>query len=205
MLSSVSRKAGVGRFLVECGLSHAIDRGSWFGSIDEALGETEDRLLDRLLGEDRYEIELKLGEIDALGEMTPEELRTFAGYCERIELQDGEPIFDQGSPGEHVYFIVKGRIDLHLSDRSHRRSRALRGKLIATLCPGTLCGEMAILDGKPRSARADARGQLTCYRLSRRGMEQLEVEHPAVSLKLLTGIGQELAKRIRQAKASPRG
>ncbi|MDH3402788.1 MAG: SulP family inorganic anion transporter [Acidobacteriota bacterium] len=205
VFSSVDPAAGTGRSLLDYGLADTGECRSWFGAIDEALGETEDRLLDRLLGEDRYDVELDLGQVDALGEMRPDELATFAGTCARVEYADGEPIFDQGDPGEHVYCIVKARIDLFLQGRQTSRGEEARATLIATLCPGTLCGEMAILDGKPRSARAVARGNLTCFRLSRQSLEQLEQQHPAISHKLLTGIGQELAKRIRQAKASPRG
>ncbi len=202
VFSSVDPETGTGRSLVEYGLS---DTRTWFGAIDEALGETEDRLLDEILGEHRYELELDLGQVDALGEMSPQELETFAGYCDRLEYSDGDLLFAQGTPGEHVFFIVKARIDLYLDRRIASRSGNARGKLIATLCPGTICGEMAILDGKPRSAKAVARGGLTCYRLSRRSLKRLEDEHPAISYKLLAGIGRELAKRIRQAKASPRG
>jgi SulP family sulfate permease len=205
VFSSVDAEIGTGRFLVDHGLSEQTEGNPWFGSIDEALGETEDCLLDELLGEHRYDLELGLRQVDALKDMTPDEIETFAGYCERMEYSDGDPVFLQGAPGVHVYFIVKARIDLRLSGRLTGRPRDTRGKLIATLCPGTICGEMAILDGKPRSAAAVARGSLACFRLSRRSLQWLEDDHPAIGYKLLTGIGQELAKRIRQVKASPRG
>ncbi len=204
IFSSVDPAAGTGRSLVEHGLAGATAATPWFSSIDEALGETEDRLLDELLGEHRYDVELDLGKVDALKEMTPDELETFAGYCERREYAHGEPVFLQGAAGEYVYFIVKARIDLYLGGRLPGRAKDARGKLIATLCPGTICGEMAILDGKPRSAAAVARGSLTCYRLGRESLARLEAEHPHLGYKLLTGTGRELAKRIRQAKASPR-
>jgi SulP family sulfate permease len=203
--SSVNAEVGVGRSLADHGLTGTIGRRSWFGGIDEALGDTEDRLLDELLGEHRYAAELDLGQVDALSEMTPEELGIFAGYCERIEYADRDLIFDQGTPGEHVYFIVKARLNLYLAERRGPTAREGRGQLIATLCPGTICGEMAILDGLPRSAKAVAEGELTCYRLRRQSLARLESEQPAIGYKLLTGIGRELARRARQARASPRG
>ena len=205
VFSSVHPGSGNGRALVEYGLNDTPEARSWFGTIDEALGETEDRLLDGILGDDRYEVELDLGQMDSLGVMTPHELETLAGFCDRREYADGETLFDQGDPGEHVYFIVKARIELYLRGRLDSLGGDPRGEHIATLCPGTICGEMAILDGRPRSAMAVARGRLTCFRLSRQSLERLQEEHPDFSHKLLTGIGRELAKRIRQAKASPRG
>ena len=68
----------------------------------------------------------------------------------------GEIVFQQGEPGECAYFIKEGTIEISIQSE--------QGPIvIANLSAGDLFGEMALIDGKPRSAtaRAIAPTQLT--------------------------------------------
>ncbi len=63
-----------------------------------------------------------------------------------IETFDsGELIFDQGDPGDFMYVVVEGEVEI-----------ILRGEVINTLKPGEIFGEMALVDNRPRSAAARA-------------------------------------------------
>ena len=74
-----------------------------------------------------------------------------------------------------------------------------RMKRVDTLDPGTTFGEMAILEGKPRSANVVAEGKLICYYLLNSQLERLSQEQPQIAYKLLIGLGKEFSTRIRVA------
>jgi CRP-like cAMP-binding protein len=58
-------------------------------------------------------------------------------------------------------------------------------------------GEMSLLDGAPRSATCTAVTDILAAGLARRGLERLVDEHPKVAAKLLAGLAQRLAERLR--------
>jgi CRP/FNR family transcriptional regulator, cyclic AMP receptor protein len=57
----------------------------------------------------------------------------------------GQSFFTFGEPGQAMYVVVEGSVDL-----------TVRGKLLETVQPGGIFGEMALIDHKPRSADATA-------------------------------------------------
>lgn len=68
---------------------------------------------------------------------------------------------------------------------------------ISVLGPGSIVGEMSLIDGAPRSAECTAIGPVLAAGLSRRGLEQLIDEHPRTAAKLLLGLAQRMADRLR--------
>jgi CRP/FNR family transcriptional regulator, cyclic AMP receptor protein len=62
----------------------------------------------------------------------------------------GEVIFHQGDPGDAVFVVASGRVKISLP------SDAGDEAILATLRPGDFFGELALLDGAPRSASATA-------------------------------------------------
>jgi CRP/FNR family transcriptional regulator, cyclic AMP receptor protein len=72
------------------------------------------------------------------------------GVFSRVEYHAGEVIFTQGDPGDCLYVIQRGHVML--------RKRLPNGSIqtLATLGVGEMFGEMAIIDGRPRMASAQA-------------------------------------------------
>jgi CRP/FNR family cyclic AMP-dependent transcriptional regulator len=58
----------------------------------------------------------------------------------------GQPIFSAGEPGNLMYVVESGEADVLLGD-----------KVIETIGPGGIVGEMALIDAQPRSATVIAR------------------------------------------------
>lgn len=67
----------------------------------------------------------------------------------------GQVIFSEGAPGDFAYLVCHGRVEL-LADRDNGRVR------IATIGPGSLFGELALIDGSARMATAKAVEPTTC-------------------------------------------
>jgi CRP-like cAMP-binding protein len=63
---------------------------------------------------------------------------------------------------------------------------------------GSFFGEMALLDGGPRSATVVAKGPVVSLTISRSGFQKLLRKEPAISAALL----KELATRLRTAEAA---
>jgi CRP-like cAMP-binding protein len=70
---------------------------------------------------------------------------------------------------------------------------------LITFSPGTVFGEVALLDREARSATVEADEELVCYVLTRENFDKLTAEHPAVAIKLLTNLGREISGRLRRA------
>ena len=66
------------------------------------------------------------------------------------EFPAGAVLFEEGQPGRDMYIIVSGEIEI-------RRQVGGSERVLAVLPAGEFFGEMAILNGRPRSATAVAR------------------------------------------------
>jgi CRP-like cAMP-binding protein len=64
---------------------------------------------------------------------------------EEVEFDAGAVLMTEGRPGRQVFLIVEGRVEV-----------TLRGSRLAVLGPGEVVGEMALVDGGPRSATVTA-------------------------------------------------
>lgn len=64
--------------------------------------------------------------------------------------QQGQNLFCEGDPGDRVFFIMSGRVQVS-KKLANGETREL-----AVLGEGDIVGEMAVLDGRPRSATVSA-------------------------------------------------
>ncbi len=88
----------------------------------------------------------------------------------------GERIFSQGQPGDTAYFIEKGSVRIW-------RERQPSMLVLGELGDGHLFGELALLDGRDRTAHATAMTETRCTLISRKKFEEFLEGHDA-----LTGI-----------------
>ncbi len=65
--------------------------------------------------------------------------------------------------------------------------------MVATLGPGDFFGEVAALDGGPRTASVRAETQLRCVTLPVNGLRQFLLDHPVVAINMLP----EIVRRFR--------
>jgi len=87
-----------------------------------------------------------LGNIKILSELSPDERRDFEMSCRWRRFAPGEQIIDQQDESRDVYFITRGRVRVV--------SFTIDGKEVALedLREGDFFGELAAIDGKPRSS-----------------------------------------------------
>ena len=121
---------------------------------------------------------------DGLSESALEDL---SKRCRWHKYQPNEQVIDRFSDSRDLYLIVKGRV------RVVNYSVTGREVTFDEREEGEYFGELAALDGEPRSANVIALNELNVACLSQEAFNRLLLEHPQVTLKILNG----LAKIIR--------
>ena len=97
------------------------------------------------------------------------------------------------SAAEELFFLAKGRTSV-LVPTDNGGSRRL-----ATFSAGMTFGEMAVLDGAPRSAMIFADTEVECDVLQTLQFEALSMEHPGIKIKLLHNLSLSLCAKLRKA------
>ena len=115
-------------------------------------------------------------------------LRRIAGLADEARFPAGRVIVQTGSRGNAFYVIVEGTAKV-LAGYSSRT--------LARLGPGDFFGELALLDGGPRTASVVAAEPLTAIRIQRAQFRKMLRSEPEVGLKIL----EELAGRLRSRPA----
>jgi sulfate permease, SulP family len=178
--------------LSEAGIIEAMGAGCLFEDIDRALEWAEDELI-RTDAKDIKSNEVPLASVDLLATLTSAELEAVKHHTRRETFPRGKIIFREGDPGSELFIVTKGRTSAYLNLINGGDIR------LATFAPGTIFGELAILDTGPRSASVVADDDVICYVLGERQFAALAKDAPAVAIKLLSGLGRELSRRLRRA------
>ncbi len=114
-------------------------------------------------------------------------LKRLGGLGTEVHAKPRHVLAREGEPGREFYVIAEGLADVLIGK-----------KKVTTLQRGDFFGEMALVDGRPRSASVIATTPITLYVFDPREFFTLLHDFPPVSRKILEG----LATRIRQADDS---
>lgn len=140
---------------------------------------------------DLHGVEAALAKADLLANLSEAMRRRLAVGGSPVAIDPGALLFSKGDPGDALYVLLEGEVEVRTSSESGRDVR------LAALKPYTLIGEMAVLDGGARSADICAIRRSRFLRITRdQALAALESE-PQALLKLLA----ELSRRLRAANA----
>jgi CRP-like cAMP-binding protein len=104
-------------------------------------------------------------------------------------FERGETIFHQGSIGSVLYIIVTGQVRIYtINEHGQELSMTI-------FRAGDFFGELALLDGQPRSANAVAMSRTTALLLHRSAFLSIIHAHPSIAVAIL----EALAQRLRQS------
>jgi CRP/FNR family transcriptional regulator len=129
-----------------------------------------------------------LARVPLFSELSPDELERISRVSVARSFPAGVRVFHEGDHSDACYLVRKG--DLRVT-REHPDGRAIA---LATLGPGDLFGELAMLDGEARSASVETLTDSELLALPAADVRRLLADHPEISVKLIGA----LTKRLRE-------
>lgn len=112
-----------------------------------------------------------------------EDLHRVVELSDEIELPAGTVVVDQGDPGTQCFVIVEGLASVYV-----------RGEHVASLDAGSMVGEMALVDHRPRTATVVADTDLDLLRFDSTAFAKLLEEMPKASERVMTILRARLAE-----------
>lgn len=114
-----------------------------------------------------------------LSALDPREMAELVGLGHLVQYDSDVLIFDKGDPGDCLYAILKGQVGIHTSSED--------GKVMILnfLDPGEVLGEIALIDGKPRTAGATALRPTELFRIDRAAFVPFLERHPRLAIRLM--------------------
>ena len=126
------------------------------------------------------------------GDFPEPEIALLAKYAQAYTAESGTFIFREGDRGGFMCLLIEGAAELFKQDRNYG------SKLIAQLDAGKTVGEMALVDGEPRSATCICSQPSTWLLLTRENFVRIIRESPPLSVNILLKIVMLMSRRLRQ-------
>ncbi|RXZ33823.1 STAS domain-containing protein [Oxalobacteraceae bacterium CAVE-383] len=158
-----------------------------FANLDSGLEWIENALLQKLpVRHDAADWRANLGEY-----FGPAELQRLFARMEMCDLATGAVLFRKDEPGDCMVFIESGQISISLALENGERIR------LRSFGSGTIVGEMSLYTGDRRTADVIADDHTRVYKLSIALLRQLELDDPAVMVKLHSYVVKVVANRLK--------
>jgi len=120
--------------------------------------------------------------------LTDPELGAIAQLSNQKLYPAGEAVFNDGDPGVEAYVVVRGGIDIFLPGHT---------EAVARICSGQIFGELAFLDGQPRTAKAVAVEPTILLAIPRDAFDGLRTMEPRLGMVVMQNIAQDLSAKLR--------
>jgi CRP-like cAMP-binding protein len=117
----------------------------------------------------------QLGDVAFFEGFTADELARVAELADEVEAEAGAQLMDQGRPGLDCYVILDGSAGVYFA-----------GERAVTLEPGSMVGEMALVDHRPRSASVVADTPMRLLAFDTRAFRALLDEMPKASQRVMS-------------------
>jgi sulfate permease, SulP family len=172
------------------GVLSSIGDANFVPDVDRGIQRAEDDLLRTR--PQLQDTEIPLAQVGVLAGFSATDLKAIEPYLKRASYPAGAIIFRENEVGNEVLFVMRGTASAYLQlPKTDIR--------LATFAPGTIFGELAILDEGVRSATVIADRELVCRTLTTSNFAALSARIPEVAIRLLAAIAHELSGRLRTA------
>jgi CRP/FNR family transcriptional regulator, cyclic AMP receptor protein len=130
----------------------------------------------------------------ALMQLSRDEGKVVVSFMAPKKIAEGTTFMKEGDARDTGYMMLL--LDGEVTIESITVSRT-EPVTVTVLGPGSLIGEMGLLDGEPRSASCTATTDINCAILTRDALEKLMNEDPRVGAKLMMAVSLRIAERMR--------
>ena len=105
----------------------------------------------------------------------------------------GTIVFEEGAPPTALYFVAAGQVTADvLVGTPRRRVR------VSAIGAGQAFGDLAVLDGRPRSSRIVIDEPTLCHVLTLKDFVALQATHPDISASIYRALALTLSSRLRR-------
>ncbi|HEY7602470.1 MAG TPA: SLC13 family permease [Methylomirabilota bacterium] len=125
--------------------------------------------------------------VSLFAELPREVLARLVSEFDELDLPAGRTLFSQGDPGDALYVVVSGAVEV-------RGERDGQGERVAVLGPGDCLGEMALVTGDPRSATVVTLSDTRLLRLDQERFRALSERHPVFLRELARVLCHRIAR-----------
>ena len=129
-----------------------------------------------------------LGRCPLFSGLGPGPLQAIAQTLRRRRFRRGEVLFHEGDPGDSLFIVASGAVKVVVPSEEGGEA------ILATLQRGDFLGELALLDGAPRSASAIALEATETLALPRDRFNALVASEPVIRDALLSSLAGELRR-----------
>jgi CRP/FNR family transcriptional regulator, cyclic AMP receptor protein len=136
----------------------------------------------------QYDVPTKLGNVPIFSGCSKRELSVIARAAKEVSHRAGTVIAREGERGIGLFLILEGECSVSIGGRTR-----------AKLGPGDFFGEVALLDGGPRTATVTALTPVRLVGITGWVFRGLLMEHPSIALKTLEAV----AGRLRSVSKEP--
>ena len=116
-----------------------------------------------------------LSKVQFFDGFSSDDLRRVVELSDEVVVPAGIVVVDQGDPGTHCYVILEGIASVYV-----------RGEHVASLGAGSMLGEMALVDHRPRTATVVGDTDLDLLRFDSSAFAKLLEEMPKASERVMT-------------------
>ena len=160
--------------------------------IDSALEAFEDTVIAQAGAKSDLR-RFNLADQDIFASLSAEEIAGIEGIASVLSYDAGQVIVHTGDVANAFFVVARGTVSISVELGGGRRRR------VASVGPGQVIGEMALLDGGRRSATAIADETVMAYAFSVASIQELTKRHPRIMEKILGNIVVSLTQRLRRA------
>ena len=169
-----------------------VDREAFYADDDFALEHGEKLLLAQRFPHETWDARMPLGKCALLAGLSADEV----SFLERLlvcrTFHKGQTIVAAGQASNEVFVITQGTAMVSIATQNGVAR-------LAAFTSGMTFGELAFIDHSPRSANVTALDAVECRVLTRDAFAQLDLEAPAIKIRLLQNLSLGLTGMLRQA------
>ena len=137
----------------------------------------------------------QLKQIPLFGELSEQELTLVAERARELRYPKGSIVFSEGDQSDYLLIILSGAAKIVLMNSEGEET------ILDIRRSGSFFGEMALLDGAPRSATVITTESCQLAQISRDAFLELLRANPAMSQKLLVYLTKRLRDETEQVKS----
>jgi CRP/FNR family cyclic AMP-dependent transcriptional regulator len=133
----------------------------------------------------------KLNRWRLFAELSTDDADVVLRACEERNLVGGEELFRENDPGDSIFIVQSGRVDIF------KNIRGDVDRSLASFGPGDVIGEMSFIDGARRSATARITETSEFLVLSRQSFAKVQKERPDIAASFFRNMAAIVASRLR--------